>query len=146
MLGEIRDLETATIAIQAALTGHLVLSTLHTNDAPSSVTRLINIGIEPFLIGAALNSVVAQRLVRRICESCKESRPVSAEAALHLAKSAAIHGPIPPELPHGRGCSKCRETGYSGRLGLYELLQLDDFLRHGVPPHLHRPRHGVVAR
>jgi len=129
MLGEIRDLETATIAIQAALTGHLVLSTLHTNDAPSSVTRLINIGIEPFLIGAALNSVLAQRLVRRVCESCMELRPVSVEAAQHLAKTAAIHGPIPSELPHGNGCSKCRETGYSGRLGLYELLLLDDFLR-----------------
>jgi type IV pilus assembly protein PilB len=128
MLGEIRDLETATIAIQAALTGHLVLSTLHTNDAPSSITRLTNIGIEPFLIGAALNGVLAQRLVRKICENCKHLQPVSAE----MQDFVAMHGITATELPVGKGCPKCRETGYSGRLGLYELLVLDDFLRDAV--------------
>jgi type IV pilus assembly protein PilB len=125
MLGEIRDMETATIAIQAALTGHLVLSTLHTNDAPSSITRLINIGIEPFLVAAALNAVLAQRLARRICEHCKQTVPVSDEAADLLA----MHGISASQLVSGKGCPRCRETGYSGRVGLYELLVLDDFLR-----------------
>jgi type IV pilus assembly protein PilB len=125
MLGEVRDLETATIAIQAALTGHLVLSTLHTNDAPSSVTRLINIGIEPFLVAAACNAILAQRLARRICEHCKHALPVSDEAAELLA----MHGVSASQLMHGKGCPRCRETGYSGRVGLYELLLLDDFLR-----------------
>jgi type IV pilus assembly protein PilB len=128
MVGEIRDMETATIAIQASLTGHLVLSTLHTNDAPSSVTRMINIGIEPFLIGAALNAVLAQRLVRRICEGCKAEQPVKEEMVDFLT----MHGINRPTLPQGAGCAKCRETGYVGRLGLYELLVLDDFLRDAV--------------
>ncbi|MCA9291652.1 MAG: Flp pilus assembly complex ATPase component TadA, partial [Phycisphaerales bacterium] len=128
MLGEIRDMETATIAIQAALTGHLVLSTLHTNDAPSSITRLINIGIEPFLIGAAMNGVLAQRLVRRICANCREMRPAGDEIADFLI----MHGVNTTEVAFGRGCNKCRETGYSGRVGLYELLILDDFLRDAV--------------
>jgi len=128
MVGEIRDMETATIAIQAALTGHLVLSTLHTNDAPASVTRMINIGIEPFLIGAALNAVLAQRLVRRVCEHCRAHEPVQPEMVDFLV----MHGITAQELPVGKGCSKCRETGYTGRLGLYELLVLDDFLRDAV--------------
>jgi len=128
MVGEIRDLETATIAIQAAMTGHLVLSTLHTNDAPSSITRLINIGIEPFLIGAAVNSVLAQRLVRRICKHCGEAKPVSAE----VAELLTMHGISAETLRIGRGCEKCRKTGYSGRAGLYELLVLDDHLRDAI--------------
>ncbi len=128
MLGEIRDMETATIAIQAALTGHLVLSTLHTNDAPSSVTRLINIGLEPFLIGAALNAVLAQRLVRRICGNCSVPAPPKAE----LVDFLEMHGLQKSTLAYGQGCSKCRETGYSGRLGLYELLVMDDFLRDAI--------------
>ena len=125
MVGEIRDLETATTAIQAALTGHLVLSTLHTNDAPASVTRLINIGIEPFLVGAALNAVLAQRLTRRICDHCKEPSPVN-EEVLELLQ---MHGVAATEVMRGKGCGRCREMGYSGRIGLYELLVLDDFLR-----------------
>ncbi len=128
MIGEIRDAETATIAIQASLTGHLVLSTLHTNDAPSSITRLINIGIEPFLVGAAVRSVLAQRLVRRICDKCKESKKVAPEVSDLLGR----HGITVSKVMHGKGCQKCRETGYSGRLGLYELLLLDDFLRDAV--------------
>jgi type II secretory ATPase GspE/PulE/Tfp pilus assembly ATPase PilB-like protein len=125
MVGEIRDHETASIAVQAALTGHLVLSTLHTNDAPSSVTRLVNIGVEPFLVGAALNGVLAQRLVRRICPSCVEDTPVPEEMRDFLV----VHGIDGATLPQGRGCEACRNSGYSGRLGLYELLVFDDHLR-----------------
>ena len=125
MLGEIRDQETASTAIQAALTGHLVLSTLHTNDAPSSITRMINIGVEPFLVGAALNGVLAQRLVRKICPKCVVDRPVEDDMRDFLL----THGIDSPTMRVGAGCPSCRQTGYNGRLGLYELLVLDDFLR-----------------
>ena len=125
LVGEIRDLETATIAIQAALTGHLVLSTLHTNDAPSSITRLINIGLEPFLIGAAVNAVLAQRLVRNICDHCKNKVDVTPE----IQEFLTMHGIAAAKIMKGKGCQRCRETGYSGRVGLYELLLLDDHLR-----------------
>lgn len=125
MLGEIRDHETAHIAVQAALTGHLVLSTLHTNDAPSSVTRLVNIGLEPFLVGAAVNAVLAQRLLRRLCANCKAQQAPSEDMAEFLEMqglpSGAMWGPV--------GCEKCRNTGYSGRVGAYELLTVDDSLR-----------------
>ena len=128
MLGEIRDLETATIAIQASLTGHLVLSTLHTNDAPSSITRLINIGTEPFLIGAAVRAVLAQRLVRRVCPKCQEMVKVDPDISEMLKK----HGVSASKVARGKGCQKCRETGYSGRLGIYEMLVLDDFMRDAI--------------
>ena len=128
MLGEIRDMETATIAIQAALTGHLVLSTLHTNDAPSSITRLINIGIEAFLVGAAVNSVLAQRLVRRNCEHCKTEFKCTPEVEEFLT----MHGVSASKVMKGEGCQRCRETGYSGRVGLYEMLLLDDHLRDSI--------------
>ncbi len=127
MVGEIRDAETAQTAIQAALTGHLVLSTLHTNDAPSSITRLINIGVEPFLVGAALHSVLAQRLVRRICPNCAMDIPIP-ERMEEVLSMYAIHGTIKV----GAGCTACRQTGHAGRVGLYELLVLDDFLRDKV--------------
>ncbi|TVQ31713.1 MAG: type II/IV secretion system protein [Phycisphaeraceae bacterium] len=125
MIGEIRDMETAATAVQAALTGHLVLSTLHTNDAPSSVTRLINIGIEPFLVGAALNGVLAQRLVRRICQHCKEESKPSEE----MAEFLELNGMGAQTLYTGKGCDKCRNTGFSGRVGIYELLVMDDQTR-----------------
>ncbi|MEM9347057.1 MAG: GspE/PulE family protein [Planctomycetota bacterium] len=125
MVGEIRDGETSKIAIQASLTGHLVLSTLHTNDAPSAVTRLINIGVEPYLIGTALNAVVAQRLVRKICDHCKEQQPPDD----HIAEHLAMQGVAIDEVWVGKGCDKCRNTGYSGRVGLYEMLLLNDQLR-----------------
>ncbi len=125
MVGEIRDLETATTAIQAAMTGHLVLSTLHTNDAPSSITRLINIGVEPFLVGAAANAVLAQRLIRKICKHC--AQPL--ETSEQLREFVDMHGIDASSLKMGKGCSRCRETGYAGRLGLYELLVLDDHIR-----------------
>ncbi len=121
MVGEMRDTETARIGIQAALTGHLVFSTLHTNDAPSSIVRLVNMGIEPYLIAASLRAVLAQRLVRKICPACKE--PVEMPLAVrHVIEKAA--GPV-EQIYHGRGCKKCRNTGYSGRIGIYELLVPD---------------------
>jgi type IV pilus assembly protein PilB len=125
MVGEIRDEETARISVQAALTGHLVLSTLHTNDAPSSITRLINIGVEPYLISASVNSVIAQRLVRRICQNCKEPIEPSEETRKALARNQIDT----PELFRGKGCERCRGTGYSGRCAIYEVLVLDDSFR-----------------
>jgi len=128
MVGEIRDEDTSRIAIQAAMTGHLVLSTLHTNDAPSSITRLINIGVEPYLIGAAVNAVLAQRLVRRICEHCKKPVELDDEMAEHMA----MHGLTTGEIFAGEGCEKCHSTGYAGRVGLYEMLVLDDTTRDAI--------------
>jgi type IV pilus assembly protein PilB len=125
MLGEIRDHETAHTAVQAALTGHLVLSTLHTNDAPSSVTRLVNIGLEPFLVGAALNGVLAQRLVRRLCKECAVEEQPSEELREYLE----IQGMPTEKTWVAKGCDRCRSTGYSGRVGIYELLTVDDQLR-----------------
>jgi type IV pilus assembly protein PilB len=125
MLGEIRDMETAHIAVQAALTGHLVLSTLHTNDAPSSITRLVNIGLEPFLVGAAVNAVLAQRLVRKLCLQCKvQEKPLD-----ELGDFLELQG-LDREITWvAKGCDKCRHTGFSGRVGIYELLAVDDQLR-----------------
>ena len=125
LLGEIRDFETAQIAIQASLTGHLVLSTLHTNDAPGSVTRLINIGIEPFLVGAAVNGVLAQRLVRRICPNCRQE----AECSDEMHEFLELNGMPGATLWKGEGCDKCRNTGYNGRVGIYELLVVDDQIK-----------------
>jgi type IV pilus assembly protein PilB len=128
MVGEIRDEETARISVQAALTGHLVLSTLHTNDAPSSITRLINIGIEPYLISASVNAVLAQRLVRRVCEHCREEYTPSDELKRSLERRQIEVGPF----FRGAGCERCRNTGYSGRCGIYEVLVLDDVIRDHV--------------
>ena len=125
MLGEIRDGETARIAVQASLTGHLVLSTLHTNDAPSSITRLINIGVEPYLISASVNGILAQRLVRKTCDKCKAPFVPSDETRRTLERAGFEGG----ETFQGAGCDKCRQTGYSGRLGIYELLVMSDDLR-----------------
>ncbi|UCE98892.1 MAG: type II/IV secretion system protein [Planctomycetota bacterium] len=125
MIGEIRDNETARIAVQAALTGHLVLSTLHTNDAASSITRLVNIGIDAYLIAASLNAVLAQRLVRKICPKCKEVYKVP-ENIHKYVKNAGVR---PDELFHGTGCDCCRGSGYAGRVGIYELLVVDEKFR-----------------
>jgi len=133
MLGEIRDEETARIAIQASLTGHMVLSTLHTNDAPSSITRMINIGIEPYLISAAVNAVLAQRLVRRICENCK--RPVTELPGPARAYLDSC-GVQPDQVHQGAGCDRCRQTGYKGRVGVYELLEITDELRDAISRNL----------
>ncbi|QYK47382.1 MAG: Flp pilus assembly complex ATPase component TadA [Phycisphaeraceae bacterium] len=125
MVGEIRDLETASTAIQASLTGHLVLSTLHTNDAPSSITRLVNIGVEPFLVGAATNGVLAQRLLRRLCTNCKAQEAPTEE----MAEFLTMQGMESDTIWAAKGCDKCRNIGYSGRVGIYELLAVDDQLR-----------------
>jgi len=126
MIGEIRDGETARIAVEASLTGHLVFSTLHTNDAPSSVARIVNIGVEPYLIGAALNAVLAQRLIRRICPDCKvEVTNIPDREREHLLQ-CGFKGDT---LYRGEGCPKCRHTGYRGRLGIYELMVVNDEMR-----------------
>jgi len=125
MVGEVRDQDTARIATQAALTGHLVFSTLHTNDAPSAISRLFNIGVEPYLVAAAIRGVLAQRLVRKVCASCKE--PVKPDAKLdRTLKRLAEDGHPIDTVYHGVGCGKCRDTGYAGRLGIYELFVPDD--------------------
>ena len=124
LIGEIRDLETAQIAVQASLTGHLVIATLHTNDAASAVTRLTDMGIEPFLLGSSLIGVLAQRLVRRLCPKCKSAyRPTDKEWAI-LDSSEP-----PAEIYRAQGCEECNQTGYRGRTGLYELLHVDEPLR-----------------
>ena len=125
MVGEIRDAETARIAVQAALTGHLVLSTLHTNDAPSAVTRLLNIGVEPYLVAASIEAILAQRLVRKICTHCKE--PFEPPLNIRRAVEKAV-GEV-ETFYRGTGCSKCRNTGFSGRIGIYELLVANDAVR-----------------
>lgn len=125
MIGEIRDNETARIAVQAALTGHLVLSTLHTNDAASSITRLVDIGIDAYLIAASLNGVLAQRLVRKICPKCKEIYQVSE----HIRKYVERAGVDPGQLYHGAGCDNCRNSGYVGRIGIYEMMVIDEIFR-----------------
>lgn len=130
MVGEIRDLETAQIAIQASLTGHLVLATLHTNDAIGAVTRLTDMGVEPFLIGSSLEGVLAQRLVRRICSSCRESYPLEPEAAEQLG--VAMDERATFECFKGRGCATCSGTGYRGRHGLFEWLPVTDTLRESI--------------
>jgi type IV pilus assembly protein PilB len=127
LVGEIRDLETAEIAVQASLTGHLVFSTLHTNDAPSSVTRLKDMGVPTFLITATVEAILAQRLVRRVCTQCREEIEVSDDALLDLGlKRDELNG---KKFYHGRGCDVCNNTGYKGRVGLFELMIMNDEIR-----------------
>jgi general secretion pathway protein E len=133
MVGEIRDLETAEMAIQAALTGHLVFSTLHTNDAASAITRLIDLGVPPYLIGATVMGVLAQRLVRTLCVNCKQPDPdVTAEMLADFVKPWRVNGQVRACRPVG--CLECRMTGYRGRAGLYELLNVSDAARQCISP------------
>jgi type IV pilus assembly protein PilB len=127
LVGEIRDFETAEIAVKAALTGHLVLSTLHTNDAPSTINRLMNMGIEPFLVASSLNLVCAQRLVRRICVNCKVEEEVTPPALEQIGFTSDLASTVKPKK--GTGCEKCNKTGYKGRVGLYEVMEITDELR-----------------
>ena len=132
MIGEIRDAETADIAMEAALTGHLVFSTLHTNDAPSAVTRLLDIGVKPFLVASALRAAMAQRLVRAICEKCKESyTPTDRE----LKMLGSISKTIPEQMYHGAGCDVCGKSGYKGRKGIFEIFKVDDTIQRLIFDH-----------
>lgn len=125
MIGEIRDTQTARTAIQAAMTGHLVLSTLHTNDAPSGIMRLMDMGIEPFMINASVTGILAQRLVRRLCSACKHERAVTADEHL-LCGDYAI---TPESTFHAPGCEDCFHIGNKGRFGIFELMIMNDALR-----------------
>lgn len=137
MVGEIRDIETAEMAIQASLTGHLVLSTLHTNDAPSAVTRLVDMGVMPFLLSSSLTAVLAQRLVRVVCNSCREEySPTEAELTV-------FGGRAPKRLFRGRGCDKCMKTGYSGQTGIFEFMHVDNEMR---PVILKNPDSATIRR
>jgi len=128
LVGEIRDYETAEISTKAALTGHLVLSTLHTNDAPSTVSRMVNMGIEPFIVGTAVNLIQAQRLIRRICSGCKEEvTDIPAKVLLDIGFESGAIGSFP--MYKGRGCATCNGTGYKGRVGLYEVLEISEGVR-----------------
>jgi type IV pilus assembly protein PilB len=127
LVGEIRDFETAEIAVKAALTGHLVLSTLHTNDAPSTVSRLMNMGIEPFLVASSVNLIAAQRLVRRVCSACKRPNPVPAAALVKIGYDADEAATVVPQ--QGAGCEVCNGTGFKGRVALYEVMEITEQLR-----------------
>jgi len=129
MVGEMRDRETADVAIQAALTGHLVFSTLHTNDAPTGVTRLVDMGVEPYLVSATVQGILAQRLVRRVCDDCADRYTPSGEE-LRALTTAAPHAEV--QLRRGMGCERCSGTGYRGRTGIYELMVLTDALRERI--------------
>ncbi len=136
MIGEIRDAETADIAMEAALTGHLVFSTLHTNDAPSAVTRLLDIGVKPFLVASALRAAMAQRLVRAICENCKEAyTPTDREIKMLTGLSKGTNAQVPDHMYHGAGCDKCGKTGYKGRKGIFEIFKVDDTIQRLIFDH-----------
>jgi type IV pilus assembly protein PilB len=133
LVGEIRDQETAKIAVEAALTGHLVFSTLHTNDAPSSIARLLDLGLEPFLVTAAVEGIIAQRLVRRVCANCKTEYTPTVEQLMELElRPDDVEGRI---FYYGKGCDNCNNTGYKGRQGLYEIMTIDDDMRDLIVQH-----------
>ncbi|MBQ3288611.1 MAG: type II/IV secretion system protein [Kiritimatiellae bacterium] len=136
MIGEIRDAETADIAMEAALTGHLVFSTLHTNDAPSAVTRLLDIGVKPFLVASALRAAMAQRLVRAICEKCKEAyAPSERELKMLGGLARGSNATLPDHMYHGTGCDVCGKTGYKGRKGIFEIFKVDDTIQRLIFDH-----------
>jgi general secretion pathway protein E len=131
MVGEIRDLETAEIAIQASLTGHLVFSTVHTNDAAGAITRLVDMGVQPFLVGSSLVGVLAQRLVRVLCPECRQPYAPTREELASASITPAILAKAgnPKHLYKAQGCAACQHTGYQGRTGIYELMLVDDDIR-----------------
>ena len=144
MVGEIRDLETADIAINASLTGHMVFSTLHTNDAPSAVTRLIDIGVKPFLVAASLRATMAQRLVRRNCQQCKKPYvPDAKDVALLDLTEAQLAG---ANFMRGAGCPACHGTGFRGRMGIFEIFLVNDEIRGMIYENVTAPRLREVAR
>ena len=139
MVGEIRDLETAEIAVQASLTGHLVMSTLHTNTAVGAIARLMDMGVEPFLLSSSLTGILAQRLVRRLCDSCKVERPATPEELAFLKETQAVVSEAP-------GCDNCAMTGYSGRTGIYELVNIDEKMRKMIHDQLSEQELSAYAR
>jgi general secretion pathway protein E/type IV pilus assembly protein PilB len=130
MIGEIRDLETASIATNASLTGHLVFSTLHTNDAPSAIARLVDIGVQPFLVASSLHAIMAQRLVRRLCTHCKHPAELSETEMRALRIEPSQIGDA--QVMKANGCEYCRHTGYRGRMGIFEIFIIDDEVRHMI--------------
>jgi type IV pilus assembly protein PilB len=130
LVGEVRDSETAQVAVEASLTGHTVFATVHTNDAPSAITRLVDLGLEPFLITATLEAIVAQRLVRRVCQACKSSYQADEELLRELGNDAA--GLRGATLHYGKGCEQCFHTGYRGRTALCEIMRIDANLRRAI--------------
>jgi type IV pilus assembly protein PilB len=133
LVGEIRDKETAEIAVQASLTGHMVFSTLHTNDAPSAIARLLDLGLEPFLVTATLEGIVAQRLVRRLCPNCKTEYTPAEEQLMEL--ELRPDDVVGKKFWYGKGCDNCNNTGYKGRQGIYEIMLLDDEMRDMIIKH-----------
>jgi len=131
MVGEIRDAETARIAVQAALTGHLVLTTLHTNDAVSAVMRLLDMGIEPFLLASSMEGVLAQRLLRRTCSACREAYEPTRSELRQLVPTIG-ESQLPDQFYRGKGCPDCQQSGFSGRIGLFEYLQVSGAMREGM--------------
>jgi type IV pilus assembly protein PilB len=127
LVGEIRDFETAEIAVKAALTGHLVLSTLHTNDAPSTINRLMNMGIEPFLVSTSVHLICAQRLVRKVCSKCAEEMAVPPQALIDIGFSPEDAPKV--KIRRGKGCGDCNNSGYRGRVGLFEVMEITDDIR-----------------
>jgi type II secretory ATPase GspE/PulE/Tfp pilus assembly ATPase PilB-like protein len=130
MIGEIRDLETASIATNASLTGHLVFSTLHTNDAPSAIARLVDIGVQPFLVASSVRAIMAQRLVRRLCTHCKHVAELSETEMRALRIESSQMGDA--QVMKAAGCEYCRHTGYRGRMGIFEIFIIDDDVRHMI--------------
>ena len=136
MVGEIRDKDTASIAINSAMTGHLVLSTLHTNDAPTTLPRLIDMGVEPFLVASTINIAIAQRLVRKICTECRTESKLSKETIEIIEKQLSPElikkfnlNKVGLKIFYGKGCPKCQNTGYSGRIGIFEILAMDEEIK-----------------
>jgi type II secretory ATPase GspE/PulE/Tfp pilus assembly ATPase PilB-like protein len=142
LVGEMRDAETAELAVQAALTGHVVFSTLHTSDAVGAIPRLLDLGLAPFLVTATLQAVLAQRLVRRICDDCREPYAPDRESVALLTGNGAAS----VKLTRGRGCDACRGTGYRGRTGLFELLELTEDVREAIGEEPSRARLETLAR
>ena len=132
MVGEIRDLETAEVAIRAALTGHLVFSTVHTNDAASTITRMIDQGVEPYLVASSIVLVIAQRLVRTVCKHCKELLPIDAEETGKLRLVGLVPSDLPQGVAYGAGCDECFHSGYAGRTAIYEFLPINEALRDSI--------------
>ncbi|HTW09396.1 MAG TPA: ATPase, T2SS/T4P/T4SS family, partial [Acidimicrobiales bacterium] len=136
LVGEIRDRETAGIAIEAALTGHLVLSTIHTNDSATTPNRLIEMGVEPFLVGSALDCIVAQRLARKLCERCKEAYPTEKEKLMSMGWET-VGGELPKELFRAVGCPVCGKTGFLGRFAVHEVLNVNEEIERMIVEHAH---------